>query len=139
LTSTYLVAFVVSDFEVNEELNDDKILFRVFSRPDQIDNTDFGITTAIEALKIYENAFETKYELKKLDQVALPVFNRGGMENYGIVFYREDYLLYEPGVTTAFDKEFAAATIVHEVRRFENSSNNFNDWFSSLGLPQVSR
>lgn len=96
---TYLIAFVISDFDHNSKINANNVLFRVFSRPEQIQNTDFGLSTAIEALELYESAFEIKYELQKLDQVALPVFNRGGMENHGIVFYREDYLLYEPSVS----------------------------------------
>ena len=99
LMPTYLIAFVISDFEVNSRTNANNILFRAFSRPEQIQNTEFGLDTAAKALELYEIAFETKYELLKLDQVALPVFNRGGMENYGIVFYREDYLLYEPSVS----------------------------------------
>lgn len=97
---TYLIAFVISDFDVNSEMNANNVSFRVFSRPEQIKNTDFGLATAQIALQLYESAFESKYELLKLDQVALPVFNRGGMENHGIVFYREDYLLFEPSVST---------------------------------------
>lgn len=99
LMPTYLIAFVISDFEVNSKRNANNILFRVFARPEQLPNTEFGLETAEKALEIFESAFETKYALNKLDQVALPVFNRGGMENYGIVFYREDYLLYEPSVS----------------------------------------
>jgi aminopeptidase N len=97
--STYLIAFVISDFDVNSETNANNVLFRAFSKPEQIQNTAFGLATAKEALELYESAFETKYELLKLDQVALPVFNRGGMENHGIVFYREDYFLYDPMVS----------------------------------------
>lgn len=95
---TYLFAFVIADFAVNSNTNINNILFRVFSKSDQIGNTQFGLETGMSALELYESAFETKYELSKLDQVALPDFNRG-MENYGIVFYREDYLLFEPDVS----------------------------------------
>lgn len=79
--------------------NANNILFRVFSRPEQIQNTEFPLDVAVKALELFENAFETKYEFLKLDQVALPVFNRSKMENYGIIFYQEDYLLYEPSVS----------------------------------------
>lgn len=99
LMSTYLLAFVISDFDSRAETNVDNILFRVYSRSEQLPNTVFALETGGKALELYENAFETKYRLQKLDQIALPVFNRGGMENYGIVFYREDYLLYEPSVS----------------------------------------
>lgn len=96
---TYLIAFVISDFETNSKTSVNNVLFRAFSRPDQISNTNFGLETAIEALELFENRFDTKYALEKLDQVALPVFNRGGMENYGIIFYREDYFLNQPSVS----------------------------------------
>ena len=96
--STYLFAFAIGNFAVNETTFDG-IRFRAFSRPDEIQNTQFALETAGKALELYESAFETRYELEKLDQVALPVFNRGGMENYGIIFYREDFMLVEEGVS----------------------------------------
>lgn len=96
---TYLIAFVISDFDEISRTNANNILFRVYARPEQIKNTEFALDTAVKALELFESAFETKYELLKLDQVGLPVFNRGGMENYGIVFYREDYLLVDPLVS----------------------------------------
>lgn len=98
---TYLVAFVILDFDVSSTTNANNILFRVFARPEQILNTALGLEVGEKALELFERAFETRYELGKLDQVALPVFNRGGMENYGIVFYHEDYLLYEPSVSAS--------------------------------------
>lgn len=85
---------------MNSKTNVNNILFRAFSRPDQIENTNFGLETSEKALELFEREFDTKYALEKLDQVALPVFNRGGMENYGIIFYREDYFLYEPLVSS---------------------------------------
>lgn len=97
--STYLIGFVISNFEMNSHANVNDVLFRVFSRPEAIETTQFALETGERALELYENAFETKYTLKKFDQVALPVFNRGGMENYGIIFYREDYLLVQQNVS----------------------------------------
>jgi aminopeptidase N len=100
--STYLIAFVISDFDVRVKTTAGNVKLRVFSRPEQIQNTAFGLETAESALEHFESSFGAKYELEKLDQVALPVFNSGGMENYGIVFYREDFLLYEPTVSVYF-------------------------------------
>jgi aminopeptidase N len=99
LMPTYLFAFVISDFDMKSSTSANNILFRAFSRPEQIRNTEFGLETAEKALKLFEDSFQRAYELEKLDQVALPVFNAGGMENYGIVFYREDYFLFEPSVS----------------------------------------
>lgn len=64
----------------------------------------------------FEETFNVKYEgVGKIDQVALPVFNFGGMENHGIIFYREDFLLYDENKDTLYDKEYVAQTVVHEV------------------------
>jgi aminopeptidase N len=75
-------------------------VLRVFTKPQQIiQNTNFGFETSERALQQFESAFEIQYELEKLDQVALPFFNRCGTENYGIAFYRENCFLYEPFVS----------------------------------------
>lgn len=97
---TYLIAFVISDFEMNSKQNEQGLEFRAFSRAEQVNNTEFGLNTAMKALELFEEAFGTKYDgiFQKLDQVALPVFNVGGMENYGIIFYRESYFLYNDEV-----------------------------------------
>jgi aminopeptidase N len=115
LLPTYLIAFVISKFDSQTRFNKG-IEFRTFAREGQIQNTDFGIETAIKALDEFEKAFDLKYQdMEKLDQVALPRFNFGGMENHGIVFYREDFLLYDEKVHTAYDREYVAQTIAHEV------------------------
>lgn len=75
------------------------VQFRALSRLEAINNTQFGLKTAEKALEHYENAFAVPSEMTKLDQVALPQFRSGGMENDAIIFYREDYFLYEPNVS----------------------------------------
>lgn len=112
---TYLIAFVISKFEKRSQMHNG-IEFRAFSREGQIENTIFGIDTAIKALDQFEEAFNVTYQgMTKLDQVALPRFNFGGMENHGIIFYREDFLLYNENIHTAYDKEYIAQTVAHEV------------------------
>lgn len=98
LLPTYLFGLVISDFTVSST-HSGEISFAVLSRPEQAINTQFALETGAKALELFESAFETKYELEKLDQVALPGFNRGSMENHGIIFYDEDILLVEPGVS----------------------------------------
>lgn len=111
---TYLLGFVISDFDVYE--SQQGYIYRGFSRPSELNNTKYGVETAMSAMTVYESSFRTKYDLDKLDQVALPRFNYGGMENHGIIFYREDLFLHDEEVDTVYNKELKAATIVHEVR-----------------------
>lgn len=82
-------------------MTNNSILLRIFSNSIQNQNTLFGLEATERALHMFETefSFEIQYELGKLDQVALPCFNRCGMAHYGITFSREDCLLYEPAVS----------------------------------------
>lgn len=48
------------------------------------------------------------------DLVAVPNYI-GAMENWGLVTFAENYLLYEPGITPEKDKQYAAMVIAHEI------------------------
>ena len=51
----------------------------------------------------------------KADQIALPDFNAGAMENWGLVTYREQSLLYDMN-RDRFDRKFYVANVVsHEM------------------------
>lgn len=50
-----------------------------------------------------------------LDQAAIPDFALGGMENWGLVMYRETALLYDPENNSDSTKQRVAAVISHEL------------------------
>lgn len=50
-----------------------------------------------------------------VDQVALPDFNAGAMENWGLITYRETALLYDSEVSSNGNKERVATIIAHEL------------------------
>lgn len=47
--------------------------------------------------------------------VAIPDFDAGAMENWGLVTYRETAMLFEPGVSSAGNKESVVSVIAHEL------------------------
>lgn len=49
------------------------------------------------------------------DQVALPDFNAGAMENWGLITYRETALLYDSAVSSTGNKERVATVVAHEL------------------------
>lgn len=49
------------------------------------------------------------------DQIALPDFFFGAMENWGLVTYRETRLLYDPLTSSNANKESTATIIAHEL------------------------
>ncbi len=49
------------------------------------------------------------------DQIALPDFNAGAMENWGLITYRETALLYDEAFSSNSNKERIATIIGHEL------------------------
>lgn len=49
------------------------------------------------------------------DQIALPDFNAGAMENWGLITYRETALLYDEAFSSNSNKERIATIISHEL------------------------
>lgn len=81
--STYLVAFVISDFE---HITDGT--FSIWSRKSAISQTKFALEVGPKVLKHYEEFFQIEFPLPKIDMVALPDFSAGAMENWGLITYR---------------------------------------------------
>jgi aminopeptidase N len=50
-----------------------------------------------------------------LAQVAIPDFNSGAMENWGLVFYREASLLYNQATDTIKNKRRVSEVVAHEL------------------------
>lgn len=85
--STYLVAYMVSDF-VYVESNGDEVKFRIVARKDAADQTELAKNAGPLVLEYYEDYFDEKFPLSKQDMVAIPDFSAGAMENWGLVTYR---------------------------------------------------
>lgn len=121
--STYLLAFVIGKFRVREDKTKSGILVRTFAPLDQPE-TILALPTeiAVKSLEYYEDLFGIPYPLKKLDQVAIPDFEAGAMENWGLVTYRSSQLLCQE--SSALDtKKAATLTITHELS---------HQWFGNL-------
>jgi aminopeptidase N len=81
----YLVAFIVSDFKSIQNSPPEK-LQRVFAKSQSIDNheADLALTAGELILKKFEEHLGVTYNLPKMDQVAVPDFDAGAMENWVI-------------------------------------------------------
>ena len=123
--STYLLAFVVSDFKYRNGnvLPGNNVTFRIWSREDVLSQTAYAAETGPRILKFYEDYFGIPFPLPKQDMIAIPDFGAGAMENWGLITYREVALLYEDGVSSAIDKEYVAEVMAHELA---------HQWFGDL-------
>jgi aminopeptidase N len=76
--STYLVAFVVSDFE--NRTSDASLstpTFRVWARKDAIEQAEYARDIGPRILSHYEKYFNVDFPLPKQDMIALPDFGAG--------------------------------------------------------------
>lgn len=121
--STYLVAFIVSDFKM---LKSESGNFRVWARSEAIEQARYTLDIGPKILNYYENYFKIKFPLPKMDSVALPDFSAGAMENWGLITCRETAMLYQEGVSTSSNQQRVATVIAHELA---------HQWFGNLVTP----
>jgi aminopeptidase N/puromycin-sensitive aminopeptidase len=120
--SSYLVAFLVGDFECVSGVSDGTSI-RVCAMPGAAETGRFALSTAQYVLNYYNHYFGIRYPLAKLDMIALPDFGPGGMENFGAITYRETLLLVDEKTATLEQKKDVALTVAHEVA---------HQWFGDL-------
>jgi aminopeptidase N/puromycin-sensitive aminopeptidase len=120
--STYLVAFLVGDFQCFAG-ESDGVAIRVCSTPDKVALTPYALDVAQYMLHYYDNYFGILYPLKKLDLIALPDFEAGAMENFGAITYRETDLLLDPKTASVGAKKEVALVVAHEMA---------HQWFGDL-------
>nr|AVD96938.1 putative APN-2 [Nilaparvata lugens] len=123
--STYLVAFMVSEFEFRDgdPTPNNNVSFRIWARKDAIDQVEFARQVGPKFLAYFEEYFDVKYPLPKQDMVAIPDFNAGAMENWGLITYREVALLFDEKSSSTASKQYIASVIAHELA---------HQWFGNL-------
>ena len=122
--STYLVAFAFGELQSKFAKTKSGVEIGVFStKAHQPKELDFSLDIAKRAIEFYEDFYETPYPLPQSYQLALPDFSAGAMENWGLVTYREAYMLLDPDNTTLNQKRLIATVITHELA---------HQWFGDL-------
>jgi puromycin-sensitive aminopeptidase len=112
---TYLVALVVGGLDAHPPVTVRRIPVRTFAQPEKLPLTGFGQDVAVEVLPRLEDYFGVPYAFGKLDQVGLPEFEAGAMENAGLVTYREVALLLDPATASLAQKKRVAEVVTHEL------------------------
>ncbi|KAF2975675.1 hypothetical protein EK904_005134 [Melospiza melodia maxima] len=103
--STYLVAFVVGEYDFVEARSQD------------------GVLVAAKTLPFYKDYFNVPYPLPKIDLIAIADFAAGAMENWGLVTYRETALLIDPKNSCSSSRQWVALVVGHELA---------HQWFGNL-------
>nr|XP_033770421.1 leucyl-cystinyl aminopeptidase isoform X2 [Geotrypetes seraphini] len=131
--STYLVAFIVADLKnISKETNG--TLVSVYAVPEKIDQVHYALETAVTLFTFYKDYFEIDYPLQKLDLVAIPDFQAGAMENWGLITFREMALLYDSKTSSIHDRLYVTAVIAHELAHQWFGNLVTMDWWNDLWL-----
>ena len=129
--STYLLCIIIGNLkQVLDKplLTNSGIKVNGYSIPKHEKYMNWSIEHTIKAIEYFEKWFNYKYQLPKLDIVSIPNFRCGAMENWGLITFREDYILL-------FDKNDDISkinileVIYHEIaHQWFGNLVTMNDW-----------
>ena len=121
--STYLVAFIVGEFEATEPVMVGNAPLRVWAVPGKKRLANFAVDIGKASLEHFSAYYGLAYPGDKLDLIAIPDFASGAMENLGAITFRETALLVDSEKATRAELERVADVVSHE---------NAHMWFGDL-------
>jgi len=121
--STYLVAFIVGEFEATEPVLVGAVPLRVWAVPGKQRLAHFAVEIGKASLEYFSAYYCIAYPGDKLDLIAIPDFASGAMENLGAITFRESALLVDREKASRAELERVADVVSHE---------NAHMWFGDL-------
>ncbi|XP_077538609.1 aminopeptidase Ey-like [Haemaphysalis longicornis] len=116
--STYTLAFMISNYS---STRNGKV--SVWTRPDETGYANYAAEITPLMIEYFEQLLDVPYALPKIDLVALPSFLVDAMENWGLLTFHKNSLLYNEGSDGASHKTAIATVIAHELA---------HQWFGNL-------
>ena len=135
--STYITAIVAGPYyEVRDEYQG-KFgtyplgLFCRSSLSEYLDPEDL-FTVTKQGFKYFEDAFDYGYPFEKYDQLFVPEFNAGAMENAGCVTHHESYVFRSKVTRASYEQR--ANTVLHEMAHMWFGDLVTMKWWDDLWL-----
>ncbi|CAH8469378.1 unnamed protein product [Schistosoma guineensis] len=132
--STYLLAFVVSQFSNIQRTDNRGRNFTVWARPDKIRSAEYALDIGIKLLGYFEDYFGIPYSLPKMDMIAIPNSSITAMENWGLITYREKFMLWDPENYSLASKILVTFVISHELAHQWLGNLVTMKWWDNLWL-----
>jgi aminopeptidase N len=122
IMSTYLVALIAGPYAVWRDEHDG-IPLGIFCRSSLAPHMDHErlFTETKQGFDFYHRHFGVRYPFGKYDQLFVPEFNAGAMENAGAVTFLEDYVFRSRVTRSVYERR--AETVLHEMAHM---------WFGDL-------
>jgi aminopeptidase N len=133
IMSTYLFSIHAGDYEVwNDRYKN--IPLRVFVRASLKKYVDvaFWFSTTKKGFRFFEKEFAYDYPFKKYDQLIVPEFSSGGMENIAAVNYSERFV--PRGTPSREERENLSNVMLHELAHMWFGDLVTMNWWDELWL-----
>lgn len=134
---TYLAAVAVGDFESTRERRVKGVPCRVVVPAGKLAQAAFAEEATDAVLPWFTVWFGQRYHYGKIDQVAVPGFDAGAMENAGAIFYRQQLLLLDEATTSWHGRKQIAETIAHEIAHQWFGNRVTMCWWDDLWLNEA--
>ena len=96
---------------------------RIYTVPGKRESGRYALGVAVKSIDFYSDWFNIKMPLPKADLIGVPEFEIGAMENWGLVTFREFYLLFDPAQSSSRVRQSVTMVLSHEIAHF---------WFGNL-------
>ncbi|WP_020127867.1 aminopeptidase N [Streptomyces sp. 303MFCol5.2] len=135
--SSYITALVVGPYHSVHsvyEKDGQSVPLGIYCRPSLAEHLDsdaiFEVTR--QGFEWFQEKFDYAYPFKKYDQLFVPEFNAGAMENAGAVTIRDQYVFRSKVTDAAY--ELRAETILHELAHMWFGDLVTMEWWNDLWL-----
>ncbi|HMA34817.1 MAG TPA: M1 family aminopeptidase [Chloroflexia bacterium] len=135
--STYLAALTIGPLASTPEMLVRGTPLRVWALAGKEPLGAFAQAYTARLLPWYEDYFAIPYHWQKLDQVGVPGFAAGAMENVGLVLYRQSLLLMSAPTASWEQQKLIALIIAHEFAHMWFGNLVTMQWWDDLWLNEA--
>ncbi|MFD6905956.1 aminopeptidase N [Streptomyces sp. NPDC060077] len=135
--SSYITALIVGPYHSVHsvyEKDGQSVPLGIYCRPSLAEYLDADAIFAVtrQGFEWFQEKFDYAYPFAKYDQLFVPEFNAGAMENAGAVTIRDQYVFRSKVTDAAY--EVRAATILHELAHMWFGDLVTMEWWNDLWL-----
>jgi aminopeptidase N len=136
--STYITALVAGDYHVVRDVytgpDGTTVPMAVAARKSLAEflDADEILDVTKKGFDYFQQLFDLPYPFPKYDQLFVPEYNAGAMENAGCVTFREDYVFRSKVTEAAYERR--GETILHELAHMWFGDLVTMEWWNDLWL-----
>ncbi|KAI1712569.1 peptidase family m1 domain-containing protein [Ditylenchus destructor] len=131
--STYLLAIAISDYP-SKETRYKQHKIRAWVQPAMVNELDYALQVTVKALGFFEDYFGIPYPLTKLDIFGVPYLAVEAMENWGLLMFRQQHIVYSSAVHSVSNRRRLTDTLMHEIGHMWFGNLVTMEWWNDLWL-----